>query len=130
MRTLVSRYRAYCRVPAEAVVEVTVTSDKALAALNERYRRRRGPTDVLSFELGRDAVEPAAVWLWGEVYVSVERARVQAGDRGVTLQEELETLVAHGLLHLAGFGHGTPARRRAMGKAAAAILAPARAKVK
>ena len=104
-----------------AVVEVTIGDDRLLAALNRRWRRRPGPTDVLAFELGAAAEPRGRRWLWGEVYVSRDRARAQARARRVTLGEELAALVAHGLLHLAGWDHRTAAARRAM-DAAAAVL--------
>ncbi len=104
------------------MVEVTVAGDELLAVLNEKFRRRRGPTDVLAFSFGREDAEPEGFWLWGEVYVSADRAREQAAARRVPLDDELAALVAHGLLHLSGYGHGTPARRSGMDRAARAIL--------
>ena len=109
-----------------AVVEVTVGDDRLLAALNRRWRRRPGPTDVLAVELGAAAEPRGRRWLWGEVYVSRERARVQARARRVTLGEELAALVAHGLLHLAGWDHRTAAARRAMDAAADALAGSSR----
>jgi rRNA maturation RNase YbeY len=117
------RYRERYDVPAEAVVEVTVADDALLERLNREYRRREGPTDVLAFSIGRDPVEPEEVWLWGEVYVSADRAREQAERRGVALPEELAALVAHGLLHLSGYDDDTDEARAAMASAAADLLA-------
>ncbi len=122
LERVIGRFRRLYGVPAEAVVEVTVADDKLLTSLNERYRRRRGPTDVLAFPLGREPAEPPELWLWGDIYVSADRARAQAAERGVPLVEELAFLVAHGLLHLADFDHDTPAREAEMARAAAALL--------
>jgi probable rRNA maturation factor len=122
---LIARGREWCGVPAEAVVEVTIGDDALLADLNRRYRRGRGPTDVLAFPLGRDPAEPEEIWLWGEVYVSADRAREQAAERGATLTEELAFLVAHGLLHLAGYEDDTAAGRARMEEAAARLVAEA-----
>ncbi len=116
------RYRERYGVPAEAVVEVTVADDALLEKLNREYRRREGPTDVLAFPIGRDPVEPEELWLWGEVYVSADRAREQAERRGVALEEELAALVAHGLLHLSGYDDGTAEARAAMESAAEELL--------
>jgi rRNA maturation RNase YbeY len=110
-------------VPAEAVVEVTVGDDALLADLNRKYRKSRGPTDVLAFPIGRGPGEPRELWLWGEVYVSVDRAREQAAQRGVSLGEELAVLVAHGLLHLAGYEDDTAAGRARMEDATARLVA-------
>jgi probable rRNA maturation factor len=116
------RYRERYGVPAEAVVEVTVADDALLEKLNREYRRREGPTDVLAFPIGRDPAEPEELWLWGEVYVSADRAREQAERRGVALEDELAALVAHGLLHLSGYDDDTAEARAAMESAAEDLL--------
>lgn len=115
---MIARYRRRYGVPPQAVVEVTVADDALLAELNRKYRKRDGPTDVLAFPIGRDPAEPLEVWLWGEVYVSVDRAREEAERRGVSLDEELAVLVAHGLLHLAGLKDDTAQGRAEMERAA------------
>jgi rRNA maturation RNase YbeY len=121
---LIARFRQEYDVPPEAVVEVTIAGDELLEELNREYRGLNEPTDVLAFPIGRDSAEPEDVWLWGEIYVSAERAREQAAGRGVSEDDELCALVAHGLLHLAGFEHDTDdayaEMERAAGKLAAA----------
>jgi rRNA maturation RNase YbeY len=122
---LIARYRERYDVPPQAVVEVTVADDALLAELNREYRRREGPTDVLAFPIGRDPVEPEQIWLWGEVYVSVDRAREQAERRRVAVDEELAALVAHGLLHLAGYEDDSDEARAEMERAASDLMAEA-----
>jgi probable rRNA maturation factor len=104
---LIARFRREYAVPPEAVVEVTIAGDELLEELNREYRGLSEPTDVLAFPIGRDPAEPEDVWLWGEVYVSADRARQQATERNASEEDELCALVAHGLLHLAGFEHDT-----------------------
>lgn len=120
---MIGRYRERYDVPAEAIVEVTVGDDALLADLNQKYRRRRGPTDVLAFPIGRDPGEPEEMWLWGEVYVSADRAREQAAERSASLDDELAVLVAHGLLHLAGYDDDTVEGRARMEDATARLAA-------
>ena len=122
---MIARYRERYDVPPQAVVEVTVADDALLAELNREYRRREGPTDVLAFPIGRDPVEPEQIWLWGEVYVSVDRAREQAERRRVAVDEELAALVAHGLLHLAGYEDDIDEDRAEMERAASDLMAEA-----
>ena len=122
---MIARYRERYDVPPQAVVEVTVADDALLAELNREYRRREGPTDVLAFPIGRDPVEPEQIWLWGEVYVSVDRAREQAERRRVAVDEELAALVAHGLLHLAGYDDDSDEARAEMERAANDLIAEA-----
>ena len=125
LEALIARYRERYDVPPQAVVEVTVADDALLAELNREYRRREGPTDVLAFPIGRDPVEPEQIWLWGEVYVSVDRAREQAERRRVAVDEELAALVAHGLLHLAGYDDDSDEARAEMERAARDLTAEA-----
>jgi len=94
----------------EADVNVIFVDDAAMSGLNERYRDRRGATDVLSFRLSDEASDI----LEGEVYVSLERAERQAGDYGLPFPEEVVRLVTHGLLHLAGRVHDTEEDSKAM----------------
>ncbi|MCK4232441.1 rRNA maturation RNase YbeY [candidate division WOR-3 bacterium] len=79
-------------------VNIVLTDDETLRDLNERFKGRKGPTDVLAF----DFEEPDFL---GEVYVSLDRAREQARYYGVSEEEEIERLVLHGLLHLLGYTH-------------------------
>jgi probable rRNA maturation factor len=120
---VVARYRRRYGVPPQAVVEVTVADDALLGELNRKYRKRDGPTDVLAFPIGRDPAEPQDLWLWGEVYVSVDRAREQAERGRISLDEELAVLVAHGLLHLAGLEDDTAEGRAEMARATADLVA-------
>ena len=70
-------------------------------------------------------MEPEQIWLWGEVYVSVDRAREQAERRRVAVDEELAALVAHGLLHLAGYDDDSDQARAEMERAASDLMAEA-----
>jgi probable rRNA maturation factor len=95
-----------------ASVNLVFTGDRQLRSLNRRFRKRDRATDVLAFTI--DDPRPAAA-TFGEVYVSVDRARRQADEYGVSLTRELMRLTGHGLLHLFGWNH--------RGKAAAEKMA-------
>lgn len=93
-----------------AGVHLTFVDDARIRRLNARYLRHRRPTDVLAFPL--EAPGPSG--LWGEVVVSAETARRQAVRLGVPVGLELDLLVVHGLLHLAGYDDGDPREARLM----------------
>ncbi|MCL2689294.1 MAG: rRNA maturation RNase YbeY [Chitinispirillia bacterium] len=82
-------------------------SDYFIRKLNREYRGKDKPTDVLSFEFGDDD-------LLGEVYISLQRAKVQARAYGLTYEEELKRLLVHGLLHLMGYDHIKKTERAVM----------------
>ena len=82
-------------------VNIVFINDEKMTGLNEKFKKRKSSTDVLSFNLSdgsSDIVE-------GEVYISLERAKEQSLDYHVPFREEIIRLVTHGLLHLAGRTH-------------------------
>jgi len=99
---------------ARSELSVALVDDAEIAALNAAWRRRRGPTDVLSFSLleGRHAERRAG--LLGDVVIGVGVARRQARAAGRSLDDELARLLIHGVLHLVGHDHARAAEARAM----------------
>jgi probable rRNA maturation factor len=73
-----------------------------MRTLNRTWRRRVGPTDVLSFPSG----EEGSGFL-GDLVIDVPYAARQARARGHSLTRELKILLAHGVLHLLGYDHET-----------------------
>jgi probable rRNA maturation factor len=84
-----------------ALLSITFVSARRIAALNARYLGHRGPTDVISFQLG----ENEGAGLTGDVYISPEVARDNARAAGVGTREEVARLVVHGTLHVVGHHH-------------------------
>ncbi len=87
--------------PAE--LGVLVCDDATIRRLNRHYRGKDSPTDVLSFPGG--ASEPGGLPYLGDVAISLETARRQAAERGVTVERELEVLLIHAVTHLCGYDH-------------------------
>lgn len=98
----------------DAELSLSLVDDATMAEMNERFRGREGPTDVLSFSLveGEHAEHRGA--LLGDVIVDWEVASRQAATIGHSLDDELLRLVIHGTLHLLGFDHEQPAEARVM----------------
>ncbi|MFA9454981.1 MAG: rRNA maturation RNase YbeY, partial [Candidatus Aminicenantaceae bacterium] len=84
-------------------VTLALVNDKPMTDLNRRFMDKDGPTDVLSFPI-RDK-GPDGKYYLGDIIISVPYAARQSRSRGHALQQELEFLVIHGLLHLQGFEH-------------------------
>lgn len=114
------------QVPSGVSLTVVVTGDDEIQALNRQFRDVDAPTDVLAFP---DAVtgqifvdgsdEPPYL---GDVIISLPRAREQAAEHGHSTTEELRLLVVHGVLHLLGHDHATPAQEADMWARQDAIL--------
>ena len=82
-------------------VSLVLTGDRAVRALNARYRGQDRPTDVLSFPGGGGGDE------LGDIVISVETAEKNARARGRSLGQELDVLALHGFLHVLGYDHET-----------------------
>lgn len=147
----IARAATAAGAPSPGSIGLILSDDAELAALNDTYMAKRGPTDVLSFPLlppeaypphpGRSAhseaistpfvLPPGLRPHLGDVVISVERAIEQAeagrggqtGDVRWTSASELRLLVTHGTLHLCGWDHAEPVEEAAMRSLEAELLA-------
>ena len=78
---------------------IAFVSDSSIRQLNRQFRGVDKATDVLSFPAGDNDVE------LGDIAVSVERAKAQARQNGLSYEGEIAQLILHGLLHLCGYDH-------------------------
>jgi probable rRNA maturation factor len=85
-------------------VNVLVTSSAELRSFNHRFRGANKATDVLSFP-APPPTERQVKRVAGEVAISSDIARRNAGRLGHSVADEVKILVLHGILHLAGFDH-------------------------
>ncbi len=95
--------RAKRSVGLRGSVTVLVTSSRELRRLNQRFRGKDTPTDVLSFP----ALQLAAKGFAGDVAISAEIASQSARRLGHSPAEEIKILALHGVLHLSGYDHET-----------------------
>jgi len=131
------RQRAF-RVPAPAIrraagaaldyagplpggLSIVVVGHREMRQLNRRFARVSGTTDVLAFDLSGGPA-PSHDDIAGEVVVNAELALSQAARRRCAPRRELLLYVVHGVLHLCGYGDSTPARKKRMRQAEAAVL--------
>jgi probable rRNA maturation factor len=88
-------------------VTVQFISDAAMARLNQNFRHKRGPTDVLSFPANARTPRQRTSAYFGDIAISPQTARRNARRFSRTLPAEMRILILHGMLHLAGFDHET-----------------------
>ncbi len=103
-RPFLRRLASFLDVP-QGELAVLFCADEEMAALNGAWRGKHRPTDVLSFPGGGGNAE--GVVHIGDLAISVETAARAARRGGRSLSREIETLLAHGVLHLLGFDHET-----------------------
>ncbi len=100
---------------------IMLTDDARIQALNREFLGHDAPTDVLSFPADEPDPETDRRYL-GDIVLSLPRAAEQAGERGHSLEAEVQLLVVHGVLHLLGHDHADEAEKASMWAAQAAIL--------
>jgi probable rRNA maturation factor len=100
----------------EESLTVCLVSDAEIARMNEKFRKKKGPTDVLSFPTvvrrrpvrvrrGSRPVKPGEYL--GDIVISPATARRYAKKHERKLSTELQVLILHGVLHLLGYDHET-----------------------
>ena len=90
-------------------IELILVGDKKIHELNKEYRKKDKPTDVISFaylEVTEYEKSEGDI-IVGDIFISVDTAKMQARDKGHDLKRELAILFVHGLLHVFGFDHQT-----------------------
>jgi probable rRNA maturation factor len=111
-------------IPDEAELSIALVSDEEIANLNVRYRGVEGSTDVLSF--GCDDPCPAdggELVTLGDVIIAPDVAVRQAQEGERTVEDELDLLLVHGILHILGYTHDDTRAAEAMEARERAILA-------
>jgi probable rRNA maturation factor len=107
---------------AGAELSILLTDDARMQKLNQAWRARDRPTNVLSFP----AVPPDRITaspLVGDIALAFETVQRESQDDGKTMAAHLSHLVIHGLLHLLGDDHETDAEADLMEAREVAALA-------
>lgn len=119
-----------------AALTLVITDDESVQELNRDYRAVDAPTDVLSFaaqesdptaptlaDLPPELAAELAGYL-GDVIIAYPYAERQAAHYQNSVAAELRLLAVHGVLHLLGYDHATPAEEAAMWALQSTILTP------
>jgi len=91
-------------INSDTQLNIIITNNKYLKELNLKFKNLDRPTDVLSFPFDNKFL-PDNLSILGDVYISLEKAKEQAIQYKVSLQNEIERLMIHGILHLIGYTH-------------------------
>lgn len=105
-----------CELPEHVnQLSILLTDDAEIKRLNRRFRKKDKSTDVLSFSQLEGVINPNNTLL-GDIVISLETTKRQAGAFKVSSERELLRLLIHGILHLAGYDHEDvpPAEMRRM----------------
>jgi probable rRNA maturation factor len=103
----------------DAELSILFVGSARMKSLNSEYRGIPRETDVLSFAMNEGVSFPPGASRFtsrssvlGDIVISVPRTAKQAAEYGFAFREELQRLLMHGLLHLAGYDHEKGRRQR------------------
>ncbi|HZG06411.1 MAG TPA: rRNA maturation RNase YbeY [Streptomyces sp.] len=126
----IARYAlARMRIHPLSELSVIAVDTDAMEQLHRQWMDLPGPTDVMSFPMdelrppGKDDDEPPQ-GLLGDIVLCPDVAEQQgaAAPTKHSMDEELQLLTVHGVLHLLGYDHETPSERAEMFGLQAAIV--------
>ncbi len=107
LKRLVKSANTLLRLCGQGASELSVllVSDQAICALNKEYRKKDKPTNVLSFPMREpDEAENSSTPL-GDIVISTDTASREAKRNKTPVQERVNRLLVHGLVHLLGYDH-------------------------
>lgn len=111
----------FLQVRDEVDLSINLMDDESIHVLNRQFRQVDRPTDVLSFESDESDPETGRRYL-GDIAISYERALAQSEEAGHPVECELQLLLIHGILHLLGFDHDLPDKKKIMWDKQAQLL--------
>jgi len=98
----------------DAELSILIVDDQQIAQFNRDYLNRKGPTNVIAFPMRAGRFSEITPSLLGDVVISTDSAHREGQSAGFSMQDRLDQLLIHGILHLCGYDHEntkTEARR-------------------
>ena len=90
---------------ADKEISLCFVDDEKIKQLNKQYLGKDKATNVLSFSLRETEYGDVNPQILGDIVISVETAKRDALESGLTLAQEIDFLFIHGFLHLLGYNH-------------------------
>ena len=130
VRQVITKALSVSEIKLPVELGVIITSDRIIQKLNRKYRGLNTTTDVLSFALTEKSTmedslfltPPNGITYLGEIAISYPQAKKQAEEEGHPVKYEVALLLAHGVLHLAGYEHNEPQEAKEMKSLESKIL--------
>lgn len=87
----------------DSELSLVLCDDRYIRRLNKQYLGKDRPTNVISFP--QQEGEGIAGHHLGDIVISAQRALSESVKSGISFEERLLQLVAHGICHLCGYNH-------------------------
>jgi probable rRNA maturation factor len=88
-------------------LSILLLDDPQIAVLNKNYLQREGPTNVIAFPMREGVFSEINPDLLGDVVISLETAAKEGLAAEMSMENRLDELLIHGILHLFGYDHET-----------------------
>ena len=104
----------HIHIKLNAELNIVLMDDKGISHLNETWRHKKGPTNVLSFPVSPELTPPDAPKTLGDIVLAYETIQREGIDQGKPFENHLQHLIIHGFLHLLGYDHENQEEANAM----------------
>lgn len=113
----------HLQIHPDVELSIQFIDTEQMSQLHVQWMDLEGPTDVMSFPM--DELQPGAqAGMLGDIVICPDVAQQQAEANGHSQADEIQLLTVHGVLHLAGYDHGTAEEKQEMfGKQAGVLRA-------
>ncbi|MCM3224454.1 probable rRNA maturation factor [Terribacillus saccharophilus] len=108
------------KITEEAEMSITFVDNNEIQIINRNYRQKDAPTDVISFAMQEEGEGEQQIIgeeipiVYGDIIISVDKAKEQAEEYEHSVERELGFLALHGFLHLLGYDHMNEADEKKM----------------
>lgn len=94
-------------IQSDLEVSIAIVGDRKMRALNKKYRDKDYTTNILSFPLaeGEQAPLPPGMTRLGDIVISYPVLIKESAEQEMLVDDRVEELVQHGMLHLLGLHH-------------------------
>jgi probable rRNA maturation factor len=86
-------------------LSLLLVDNEEIKEINRQYLNRDCPTNVISFSQDGGEFGNVNPQILGDIVISVEEALSDADEGGLSLEDGIDYLFIHGILHLTGYNH-------------------------
>ena len=86
-------------------ISLVLANDDMVSTLNKQYKKKIGPTNVLSFPMMEGHEAPGQLTTMGDIILSLETIDKEAKEQKKSFKDHMTHLIVHGYLHLIGYDH-------------------------
>jgi probable rRNA maturation factor len=98
---VLSTFSAISRPPSG--ITVRVVDEDEIAALNQQFRNKNTPTNVLAFPF--ESVEEVEYAYLGDIVICLTVVKAESKQQFKSVRSHFAHMVIHGTLHLCGYDH-------------------------